>query len=178
MEADASLTAAEQLREIVTSVLELMGLDAAVGEMVEDEAVVRMMVSGPDAGCLAARRGAALSALQYLATLIVRRRTGEYVRFVLDADNFRSRQDEALASLARRIAEQVKETGQEAVLDPQNPYERRIVHQALIEDPAVETYSEGEEPERCVVISPLAVSAEEDEEPDAVAEDVAAEPAE
>lgn len=173
MDAETATSHADQLCEIVSEILELMNLEAKIEHVDSDENIVRLAIEGPDLGCLTARGGSALSALQYLSTLILRRRSGEYVRFVLDADNFRGQRDEALAAQARKLAEAVKEHGQEAVLDPQNPYERRIVHTALKDDPEVETYSEGEEPERRVVISPVLREDDyEDEEADAAVAEV------
>jgi len=144
----------EVAREVLAAILQRMGLPAqVVMEPIEDGSY-RLAVSGDDMGVVIGKHGSTINALQYLVGLIVHKRVGERVRVVVDAEGYRGRREQTLRDLARSYADRVKETGQEAVLDALQSYERRIVHTALAEDPDVVTYSEGEEPDRRVVISP------------------------
>jgi spoIIIJ-associated protein len=153
---------AETARAFVDEVLQTMGIAATV-EAAESDGGCRVNVQGPDMGLLIGRQGSTLGALQYLVTLVVSKRVGHHVRLTLDAENYRSRREDTVRESARRWAQRVKETGQECVLDPMSPFDRRLVHTALAEDPDVFTYSEGDEPERCVVISPRSAGAPADE---------------
>jgi len=116
---------------------------------------ITIAFDGSDAHYLVGRHGQALDALQLIATFAVRPgRGGPRVRITLDADGYRAKRAATLCKMAQELADEVKATGQEAVLDPLSPLERRIVHTALVDDPGVTTYSEGEEPERYIIISP------------------------
>lgn len=113
------------------------------------------IVAGPDAGVLIGRHGQMLDALQLLANAIAHSRLGDARhRIVIDAAGYRERRSEALETLARRTAERVSATGRPSTLEPMSAVERRLVHEALKDDPAVETASEGAEPYRCVVVLP------------------------
>lgn len=127
-------------------------LEARVAAEEADGVVIAL--EGADAHWLVGRHGQVLDALQYLASLAVNRGSGQRLRVVFDADGYRARREATLKKLAADLAAQVKSTGQEAVLDPLSPLERRIVHTALVDDPDIKTYSEGEEPDRYVIISP------------------------
>ena len=105
-------------------------------------------------GILIGKRGQTLDSLQYLTSLVVNKRTEEYVRVKIDIENYRERREETLENLARSIASKVKKTHKPIVLEPMNPYERRIIHACLQNDRYVITSSEGEEPYRHVVVSP------------------------
>ncbi len=109
---------------------------------------------GEDAAAAFGRFGKRLDALQYLVNLITSRKVGGDLRTVLDADGYRARREEALTQLAREYAAQVKERQEECELDPLPAQERRIIHRALLDDPDVRTYSEGEDPDRRIVIAP------------------------
>ena len=98
--------------------------------------------------------GKRLDSLQFLLNLIISRRVRGDVRILLDCDDYRARRIEALTTLARECAAQVKERQEECELDALPPHERRIIHSALADDPGVRTYSEGEEPDRRTIIAP------------------------
>ena len=118
-----------------------------------DEVVA--LVRRPDAGVLIGRHGQMLDAVQLLANAIAHRAVGEdRRRIVIDAAGYRDRRTAALESSRGRRAERVAATGQPSMLDPMSAVERRIVHEALKDDPEVETASEGTEPYRCVVVLP------------------------
>lgn len=115
---------------------------------------VEVELVGRDASVLVGKNGEVLDRLQFLLNNIVPRVTEAPVRVVLDGAGWRRRRTERLRNQVIAIANEVKVRGEEAVLPPMPPHERRIVHQALKDDPEVMTYSEGEEPNRYVVISP------------------------
>ena len=107
---------------------------------------------GEDMGILIGKRGQTLDSLQYLTSLVVNKGMANYIRVKLDTEDYRRRRKETLESLARGIAYKVKKTRKSVVLEPMNPYERRIIHSALQGNKFVETVSEGEEPYRHVVV--------------------------
>lgn len=111
-------------------------------------------LKGDDIGILIGKRGQTLDSLQYLVNLVVNKGNAPYVSITLDTENYRQRRKETLENLALNLAKKVKHTGKKVVLEPMNPYERRIIHSSLQNDKYVSTYSEGEEPYRNVVISP------------------------
>ncbi|HHY25444.1 MAG TPA: protein jag, partial [Desulfitobacterium dehalogenans] len=91
--------------------------------------------------------------LQYLTNLAVSKQISEKVRIIIDVEGYRQRREETLVRLAKRLSDKVKRTGTRVVLEPMNPHERRIIHTALQDDARISTFSEGEEPNRKVVIS-------------------------
>ena len=107
---------------------------------------------GEDMGVLIGKRGQTLDSLQYLTSLVVNKGKENYIRVKLDTEDYRRRRKETLENLARGIAYKVKKTRRPVVLEPMNPYERRIIHSALQGNKFVETVSEGEEPYRHVVV--------------------------
>ena len=109
-------------------------------------------LTGDDMGILIGKRGQTLDALQYLVNLVVNKNSASYISVMLDTENYRQRRKETLETLAFNLAKKVKHTRKNVVLEPMNPYERRIIHSALQNDRYVTTFSEGEEPFRNVVI--------------------------
>lgn len=108
---------------------------------------------GQDMGILIGKRGQTLDSLQYLTSLVVNKGRQGYVRVKLDTEDYRNRRKETLENLARSIAYKVRKTRKTVSLEPMNPYERRIIHSALQNNPYVSTHSEGEEPYRKVVVT-------------------------
>jgi spoIIIJ-associated protein len=146
--------AGEVARDVLARILTAMGLDATVTLRRTEDETYLLEVTGEDMGVVIGKHGNTINALQYLVGLIAHKRVGHRVRVVVDAEEYRARREQMLVDMAQSYAEQVKRTGQEAVLDALQSFERRIIHTALIDDPDVRTYSEGEEPDRRVVISP------------------------
>ena len=107
---------------------------------------------GEDMGILIGKRGQTLDSLQYLTSLVVNKGISNYIRVKLDTEDYRKRRKETLENLARGIAYKVRKTRKPVILEPMNPYERRIIHSALQGNKFVETVSEGEEPYRHVVV--------------------------
>lgn len=141
--------------DFLHSVFDAMHIKAELHvEYDQTEGAVNCMFSGEEMGILIGKRGQTLDSLQYLTSLVVNRRTDDYVRVKLDTEDYRNRRAETLNNLARNIAYKVKRTHEAVALEPMNPYERRIIHSALQGNRFVETYSEGEEPYRHVVVAP------------------------
>lgn len=112
-------------------------------------------LSGPKMGIIIGRRGQTLDSLQYLVSLAINkdREKEDYVKIVLDTEDYRRKREETLNRLAKRLAERVIKSGKKVELEPMNPYERRIIHAALQNYDEIVTYSEGEEPYRKVIIA-------------------------
>lgn len=144
-------TPVAQAGAFLDGVFERMGVPAKT-ITTESEGTMHVDITGDSTGVLIGRRGETLDALQYLTSLVVNRQRDEYVRVVVDTENYRAKREETLVKLANRIAAKVVKTGKRVVLEPMNPYERRILHSTLQNNPKVETMSEGEEPYRKVVI--------------------------
>lgn len=141
-----------EAKVFLRDVLNCMGVKAEI-RLKEEENVIKISLTGPDMGILIGYRGETLDSLQYLTSLIVNKgHEMEYKRVVLDTENYRLKREETLNRLAKRIAEKVRKTGRYVKLEPMNPYERRVIHSALQNEYDVETYSEGEEPYRRVVV--------------------------
>ncbi|MCI8704532.1 MAG: protein jag [Anaerotignum sp.] len=136
------------LREIFLT----MGLIVKIKAEMKDKHLF-VELTGDDMGILIGKRGQTLDALQYLVNLVVNKKSPYYISVMLDTENYRQRRRETLESLAFNLAKKVKHTRRNVVLEPMNPYERRIIHSALQNDRYVTTYSEGEEPYRNVVIT-------------------------
>ena len=122
----------------------------------ETENGLRLCIDAETMGLLIGRRGETLDAMQYLVSLVANKNRKEegYIRVTLDTEGYRSRREETLKRLARKNATQVRQTGRAIAMEPMNPYERRILHSALQGFSGVSTHSEGEEPNRHVVITP------------------------
>lgn len=143
---------AKAARAFLSGLTERMGVPAQI-EASENEEQLRMVLSGENMSILIGRRGETLDALQYLTSLNVNRGREDYLRVSLDTENYRAKREEALCKLAVRMAARCKKSGRRVALEPMNPYERRILHSALQNDPEVTTHSEGEEPYRRVIIT-------------------------
>jgi spoIIIJ-associated protein len=139
-------------REIVERIASAIGADVSVTAR-EREGVVTVTCAGSDVALFIGKHGQTIDAIQYLANAMMRAQ-GEDVEVIVDASGYRARRTATLEGMARRTAQRVSATGRRAELEPMTPVERKIVHEALKEDPAVETASEGSEPNRYVVVLP------------------------
>ena len=152
---------AEFAAQMLDKLLELMGVDADVSirdaETPGDGlgmANAVLDVEGEDLGLLIGRRGETLQSLQYLLNLMVSQQRGRQDFFTVDVEGYRRRREDTLNSLARRMADQVKRSGEPATLEPMPANERRIIHMALSESQSVSTSSIGEGDARRIAISP------------------------
>ena len=143
---------AQQARSFLSGLTERMSVPVEI-EVMETAEQLRMQMAGENMSLLIGRRGETLDALQYLTSLTVNRSREDYLRISIDTENYRAKREEALRKLAVRMAGRAKKSGKRVALEPMNPYERRILHSALQNDPDVTTHSEGEEPYRRVIIT-------------------------
>ena len=105
-----------------------------------------------DIGIIIGKRGETLDSLQYIVNLVTNRNADTYIRVILDCNQYRSKRERSLQKLARRLADKAIQTGRDIKLEPMNPYERRIIHTYLQNDEKVNTFSQGNEPNRRVII--------------------------
>lgn len=135
------------------NILNFMNIEAEI-QVTQKENALRVELSGSDMGILIGYRGETLDSLQYLTSLVVNKgHNFEYKRVIIDTENYREKREETLKRLAKRIADKVRNSGRMIKLEPMNPYERRIIHSALQDENDIETFSEGEEPFRRVVVN-------------------------
>ena len=140
-------------REFLGELTKLMGVDVTIDMGTDAEGNVYGFMQGDTLGILIGRRGETLDALQYLTSLKVNRGRDSYTRVTLDTENYRAKREDTLIRLANRMANRALRTGRKVSLEPMNPYERRIIHFALQQNEGVTTHSEGDEPNRHVVIT-------------------------
>lgn len=141
------------LEDLLAEIVEGMGLDVEI-DVDEAEGVLRGCLRGGNVGLFIGRHGQTIDAVQHLAQRIVFHDGPSDVRVVIDADDYRERRAEVLHAEADDAADEALRTGHPIKLDPMPASERRVVHEHLRERGDVETHSEGEEPERRLVISP------------------------
>lgn len=132
-------------------VTEQMGLDIDISAKANDDNVF-VNIQGKDSGTIIGKRGQTLDAIQYLTSLVVNKDQENYIRVVVDAENYRSKREKTLEKLANRLADKVVKTKRSVRLEPMNPYERKVIHATLQNNPRVTTRSEGQDPYRRVII--------------------------
>ncbi len=150
---DAELEPAEALEELLEEILETLDLDASV-EVEEGDGTLTGRLEGEGLGLFIGRRGQTIDAVQHLAQRIVFPEGPSPVRVVIDADGYRERRAESLRGQADDAAEDAIATGKPVELDPLPAFERRIVHEYLRDRGDVDTHSEGDEPDRFLIVSP------------------------
>jgi spoIIIJ-associated protein len=128
-----------------------MGIDLSFS-VKEGNELVFVEITGKDTGTIIGKRGATLDAVQCLASYVVNKDKSKYTRVILDAENYRSKREKTLVSLANRLAGKVERTRRSVTLEPMNPYERKVIHCTLQNHPRVKTRSEGKDPYRKVII--------------------------
>lgn len=138
--------------DFLKKVFDKMNLDAEIAVVLEDK-TLHITIEGKDMALLIGRRGQTLDSLQYLVSLVVNKDHDDYIRVMLDTENYRGKREETLVKLAHKLAHKAKQYRKDITLEPMNPYERRIIHSALQNNSYVSTRSEGDEPFRKVVIS-------------------------
>ena len=130
-----------------------MGVNAKL-DIKEEKGVLSINISGDKMGLVIGYRGETLDSLQYLTSLVINKNhEDEYIRVSLDTENYRQKREETLIKVAQKTAYKVRKSGRAYKLESMNPYERRIIHSALQDYNDINTYSEGEEPFRRVVVS-------------------------
>jgi len=146
---------AERAQELVEGVLDELDLDGDVVVDEDDERILLTVEGGDDYGLLIGKRGQTIDALQLLCYQAAFRGMRERKRVIVDAAGYRARRRETLESRADRAADQALANNSVIEMDPMSAQERRVIHERLKERAGIETYSEGDEPNRCVIVAPL-----------------------
>jgi len=141
------------VEQFVKDTLKAMNMEVEIAFSIDEDGALYVDMKGDNMGILIGKRGQTLDSLQYLANRVANKHQSDYVRVKLDTENYRARREETLKHLAKNIAHKVKRNRRPVILEPMNPYERRIIHSTLQSDPYVTTHSEGEEPYRKVVVT-------------------------
>ena len=141
------------VEQFVKDTLKAMDMDVEITSSIDKDGALYVDMKGENMGILIGKRGQTLDSLQYLANRVANKHQSGYVRVKLDTENYRARREETLKHLAKNIAHKVKRNRRPVILEPMNPYERRIIHSTLQSAPYVTTHSEGEEPYRKVVVT-------------------------
>ena len=142
------------VEDFLKNTMKAMDMEVELKTEIDQDGALCVDMSGEHMGILIGKRGQTLDSLQYLANRVANKHQEGYVRVKLDTENYRARREETLRHLAKNIAHKVKRNRSPVALEPMNPYERRIIHSALQGNKFVETYSEGSEPYRHVVVAP------------------------
>lgn len=145
---------AERVEVVLEEIVDALDLDGEIlVEERDDEIAAR--IEGDELGLLIGRRGQTIDAVQLLCYRVAFRGRGDRKRVSVDAAGYRERRRETIERQAERAADRALESGKEIELEPMTPSERKVVHDQLKDRPGLETFSEGEEPERCVIVAPL-----------------------
>lgn len=141
-------------KNFLKQMIEDMGIDCDIESRTEGNMIkFNIMCSEEsDIGIIIGKRGETLDSLQYIVNLVTNRNADTYIRVILDCNQYRSKREKSLQKLARRLADKAVQTGRDIKLEPMNPYERRIIHTYLQNDENVNTFSQGNEPNRRVII--------------------------
>ena len=145
--------AIKRAEDFLKGTLNAMNMQVEIKASFDEEGTLNIDLNGDEMGVLIGKRGQTLDSVQYLTSLVVNKGNGPYVRVKVDTEDYRRRRKETLENIARNIASKVRRTRKPVFLEPMNPYERRIIHSALQNNPYVATHSEGEEPYRKVVVT-------------------------
>lgn len=139
--------------QFIDGLLKIMGVEAE-SQVVSEEECIKIDVKTESSSRVIGKRGDVLDALQNIAGAVANIGREEYVKVVVDCENYRSQREETLIALAHKVEQKAIETGRKVILEPMTPYERRIIHSALIGSEQVKTASEGREPARYIVVIP------------------------
>lgn len=147
---------ADKMAEFFNGTLSRMGLSSRAS--VEDKnGTLYITITGDDSGVAIGYRGEALDAFQYLALTFLNEQKCDFKKVVVDCENYREKRRETLSALALKLAQKALRLQRKIALEPMNPFERRIIHSALADSDIADTESEGEEPNRYIVIIPKGV---------------------
>lgn len=141
-------------KNFLKQMIEDMGIDCDIESRTEKNMIKFNILCAQesDIGIIIGKRGETLDSLQYIVNLVTNRNSDTYIRVILDCNQYRSKRERSLQKLARRLADKAVQTGRDIKLEPMNPYERRIIHTYLQNDENVNTFSQGNEPNRRVII--------------------------
>lgn len=144
----------EEAKKFLSQVSEQMGAPVEI-EIRRDGKQAHFLMTGEKIALLIGKRGQTLNSLQYLTQLVVNRFSNQYLTVILDAEDYRNRRNETLVQLAGRLALKAIKSGKDVALEPMPSYERKVIHTALSENNRVKTFSDGTEPHRFIVITPV-----------------------
>ncbi|EIJ80149.1 single-stranded nucleic acid binding R3H domain protein [Bacillus methanolicus PB1] len=154
VKAEIKIDPIEEAKGFLKNVAEKMGALIDI-EVVQEGKQVSFLLSGEKIALLIGKRGQTLNSLQYLTQLVINRFSDQYITVLLDAEDYRTRRNETLVQLAERLAQKALKSGRDVALEPMPSFERKVIHTALANNARVKTYSDGVEPHRYVVISPV-----------------------
>lgn len=154
-------TALTKVEDFVNGILKKMGL-VSKATVTDDNGTLNIEISGEDSGTAIGYRGEALDAIQYIVLTYLNQEKSDFKKVVVDSENYREKRRETLTALALRLAEKAHRTARKIELEPMNPFERRVIHSALVDSEIADTVSEGEESNRHVVIIPKGVELKND----------------
>ncbi len=140
--------------EFLYKLLKEMNIEAVVKSEIVNNNRLSISLEGKNMGVIIGKRGETLDAIQYIVNIVANKERKEYVKIMLDTENYRARREETLKRLAYKLSKKAQQNKKPIVLEPMNPYDRRIIHSALQDSKIVKTHSEGKEPFRRVVITP------------------------
>lgn len=144
---------AQRAVDFIDGLLNILGIQGT-GEIVAEDESIRIDIKTTASARVIGKRGDVLDAIQCMAGAVANIGRDEYKKVVVDCENYRTQREETLQALAQKLAKRAVETGRKLMLEPMNPYERRIIHAALMNNPDVKTASEGKEPARYIVVIP------------------------
>ncbi len=143
----------ERAAQFIDGLLKILGIEGESQVTGEGESI-RIEIKSESSARVIGKRGDVLDAIQCMAGAVANIGREEYIKVVVDCENYRSQREETLTALAHKVEQKAVETGRKVILEPMNPYERRIIHSALVNSEHVKTSSEGKEPARYVVVIP------------------------
>jgi spoIIIJ-associated protein len=144
----------EEAKSFLSKIGEQMGAPIDIN-VKQDGKHVLFTLTGEKIALLIGKRGQTLNSLQYLTQLVINRYSDQYLTLILDAEDYRKRRNDTLVQLAWRLSQKAIKTGKNVTLEPMPSYERKVIHTALAENKRVKTYSDGTEPHRFIVITPV-----------------------
>ena len=140
--------------DFLNKLLKQMDIECIVKSEIVNDNRISISLEGKNMGIIIGKRGETLDAIQYLVNIVANKERKEYIKIMLDTENYRARREETLRRLAFKLSKKVQKSRKPIILEPMNPYDRRIIHSALQDSKFVKTHSEGKEPFRKVVITP------------------------
>ena len=139
---DLEDTVSNKVGKFLQGMFQTIGVDISI-QTIEETDKLYVEIISDSAGIIIGKRGKTLEALQLITNIIVNKDKDKWIKVILDIENYRDKRENTLTDLAVKVASKVKKTGKFQILEPMNPFERRIIHMALQNDPRIFTKSEG-----------------------------------
>lgn len=158
---DSIIVSPEEIDDVIkraeaflNKLLKEMNVECSIDAQIINNNRINISLQGKNMGIIIGKRGETLDAIQYITNIVANKERTEYIKIMLDTENYRARREETLRKLAFKLSKKAQQTRRPVILEPMNPYDRRIIHSALQDNKYVKTHSEGREPFRKVVITP------------------------